>query len=224
MCNIFDNVNFNAMAQKSYYILMADIISSREGNQHQLMTDFKKITTVIKRKYGKKFLSPITITLGDEFQSVLANLDDAIHIIIETEELMIRKEISFKLRYTLTEGKIDTPINHKTGYGMMGEGLTRARENLTALKELKKRFYISVKNVNLSSTLNNCFDLYQHFLDSWNLKKDAKLITTLFDLKDYKTAADLLQKDRSLIWKRKKNLRIDLYFSLKQIIYYTAAK
>lgn len=107
---------------------------------------------------------------------------------------------------------------------MMGEGLTRARENLTALKELKKRFYISVKNANLSSTLNNCFDLYQHFLDSWNLKKDAKLITTLIDLKDYKTAADLLQKDRSLIWKRKKNLRIDLYFSLKQIIYHTAAK
>lgn len=211
------------MASKSYYILMADIISSRQGNQQLLMQGFKEITTLIKRKHSKKFLSPITITLGDEFQSVLATLDDAITILIEIEELLIKKATAFKLRYTITQGKIDTTINHKTGYGMMGGGLTQARENLAALKQTKNRFSISLYNAGLSGTLTNCFNLYQHFIDSWKLKKDARLIATLIDKKDYKTVAALLQKDRSLVWKRNKNLKIDLYFSLKQIIHYTAS-
>lgn len=214
---------FSAMASKSYYILMADIISSRHSNQQQLMLDFKEIATAIKRKHGKKFLSPITITLGDEFQSVLPTLEDAINIVIQTEELIIKKEKKFKLRYTLTEGKIDTPINHKTGYGMMGEGLTRARENLTALKEIKNRFYVSLRNTSVATTINNCFVIYQGLVDRWNLKKDAALITALIEKKDYKTVAALLQKDRSLIWKRNRNLKIDLYISLKQIIHHTVS-
>jgi len=38
--------------------------------------------------------------------------------------------------------------------------------------------------------------------------------------KDYKQVAEELNKDRSLMWKREKSLKLDQYFATKEIIKY----
>jgi hypothetical protein len=116
------------MTKRLNYILMADIIGSRKTNQQKLMKDFKNTAGKVDHELRDQFLSPITITLGDEFQSIPRDLPSALNIILRLEEAIIKAKKGFRLRYVLVEGLIETPINSKTGYEMLGSGLTRARE------------------------------------------------------------------------------------------------
>lgn len=202
------------------YILMADIINSSQHDQKQLMSDFEYITQFINQQYRKQILSPLTITLGDEFQSVIINLLSAVKIIISLEEKIIQTQPNFKLRYVLVEGSIDTPINEKIAHGMLGEGLTRARKNLLQAKADGSRFHVELRNKKKHNAMNSSFLVYQSIVDNWNIDKDRELIKEFFKLRDYKKVADNLGKTRSQIWKREKSLKINEYIAMKDIIHY----
>ena len=199
---------------------MADIIDSRDYDQAQLMIDFKFITEHVNDHFRNKFLSPITITLGDEFQCVFENMTNAMSIIFEIEETIIKRRRDFKLRYVIVEGEIATPINNINGYGMMGKGLTEARENLNEIKSNKIRFYTFLNNNERSHVLNAAFLIYQDYLDSWNFEKDYEMVSNFLNTQDYKKVADEMKKTRSQVWKREKSLKIYEYLAIKNVINY----
>lgn len=206
--------------KKNNIILMADIIESSQANQNELMLHFKKITSEINQRQKQKLLSPLTITLGDEFQSITTDVDAAMQLIFAIEELIIASAAKFKLRYVVYEGLIETPINTKIAHEMLGEGLSNAREALQNSKKTSERFHISLKNSVLSKALTQSFTIYQNIVDSWNIKKDHELITNFIVEGDYKKVALALKKTRSQIWKREKTLRVEDYFSIKHVINY----
>lgn len=47
---------------------MADIVDSRKANQTLLIDELKKVVHFINNKWEASIVSPLTITLGDEFQ------------------------------------------------------------------------------------------------------------------------------------------------------------
>lgn len=199
---------------------MADIIKSRQSDQKNLMREFKVITDGINKVNTKQFLSPLTITLGDEFQGVMKSPADALAVIFKLEEEILGRQAGFRLRYVLVEGVIDTPINHQIAYGMLGEGLSKARRALQESKQSSLRFHIDLQNTRKSKALNFSFLIYQSLLDNWNVKKDYELIMAFIELRDYKQVAEKLQKTRSQIWKREKSLKINEYIAIKEIIHY----
>jgi hypothetical protein len=208
---------------KDYIILMADIVDSRNKNQNELMVNFKKVTNEVNSSNKSILLSPMTITLGDEFQGIVNSLESAIQLIFFIEEKIIQERTGFKLRYVLFEGAIDTPINKKVAYGMLGDGLTRARETLSDIKNTNHRYYFNLRNQEASDALINSMFIYQNIIDDWKVNKDYNLIAKFIELKDYKQVADELGKTRSQIWKRQKSLRIDEYIAIKSVINYIAA-
>jgi hypothetical protein len=212
------------MKKQTNYILMADIISSRKSDQLRLMNDFKSLVAKTNEELKAKLLSPITITLGDEFQSVVKDLSSAVDVIFFIEEEIIKSSKTFKLRYVLLEGIIETPINARIAHGMLGSGLTAARERLTQSKKRKTRFDISIQNKNLEKAINDIFVVLQGTVDSWRPEKDYYVVAEFLEKKDYKEVAADLNKDRSLLWKREKSLRITEYFALKGVIHYLANK
>ena len=212
------------MNQKLNFILMADIIQSRESDQKQLMRDFRRVTDIINAEHRNQFLSPITITLGDEFQAVARNLPSAIATLFNLEETKIALKKDFNLRYILWEGKIETPINTEVAYGMLGSGLTDARAALLSLKKTKSRFHIVLQNKQLENAIQKAFVVLQWILDDWNPRKDYYIVAEFLESKDYKTVARDLEKATSLMWKRKKGLRINEYFALKEVINYLGGK
>src|ERR1700679_127228 len=109
---------------------MADIINSREADQLLLMNNFGEVVSAINVSNKENLLSPLTITLGDEFQGITKGLKEAISVILNIEENIIITGNTFKLRYVIVEGAIDTPINSSIAYGMLGDGLTRARKHI----------------------------------------------------------------------------------------------
>lgn len=205
---------------ENYLILMADIINSRQSDQQILMDDFKNIVHQTNQRNKELLLSPLTITLGDEFQGIVITLSEAISIIIKIEELIIKSGKLFKLRYVIVEGVIDTPINRKIAYGMMGDGLTKARNYLQNLKKSDGRFFFQLKNQTKARGLNLLFIALQSIIDDWRPRKDYELVANFLKFENYNQVALKLEKEKSLIWKRKKTLKINQYKALKELAFY----
>ena len=212
----------NLGAMKKNYIVMADIISSSKHNASQLMREFKEVVKDVNQQEGERLLlSPLTITLGDEFQGVAGSLDKAAETIINVEEMRIQKGYTFHLRYVVYYGDIETEINPNQAYEMLGEGLTMARDMLEEYKKNKsERTHIKLQCTRTESALIDAFSLYFAIIDNWNVTRDHDLIKAFWQLQDYKLVADRMQKDVSLMWRREKSLQINEYMAAKRLIHF----
>ncbi|MCS3554605.1 MULTISPECIES: SatD family protein [Sphingobacterium] len=201
-----------------HFILMSDVIGSGQKNQALLMQNFKETVSKINHDYENSLLSPLTITLGDEFQGLTKDLETALNIIIALEEEIIIQGFDFQLRYVLIYGDIETNINKRIAYEMLGEGLRDARYKLNSMKTNSQRFYIQIGDINLDSLLNNTFLIFENIIDKWNPEKDYNLISAFIKFNDYKIVAEKINKTRSQIWKREKTLNISSYEATKTIL------
>lgn len=198
-----------------YYILMADIVDSSEYSSGPLMDEFKRLVKKVNNEFESKIKSPLTITLGDEFQGILSDLSSAVEIIFRLEELIVERVSGFKLRYVLLFGEVETPIEAKHAHGMLGKGLTEARNRLAELKKTFNRF--DVVGLSVSVQLNKLLVLFQHFVDSWH-EKDRQVVAAFLKYGDYKMVAKKLKKDPSSMWRRERSLAISEYLVCKELI------
>ncbi|MDX1686111.1 MAG: SatD family protein [Saprospiraceae bacterium] len=207
--------------EDKYIILMADIIDSRYEDGVELMQSFSRIVRDINNEHGSVLLSPLTITLGDEFQGVAISLAEALSVTIYLEEEIIARNAGFKMRYAISEGAIDTSINPRSAHGMLGSGLTRTRELLSQLKDSSSRWAIEIFNKEKSRALSEAFLLYQWLVDDWK-EKDYELLSAFWRYQDYKKVAEVLNKDVSLMWRREKSLNLREYEAIKNVLNYMA--
>lgn len=209
---------------KDYIIIMADILDSSKADQALLMHDFTEIVSEINLSLKSSFLSPLTITLGDEFQGVISSLGQAILVMQHLEEAIINHQKSFKLRYVIVEGSIDTPINKEIAYGMMGEGLSRARRMIEDLKKSESRFHFELRDMPKSASLTSLYIALQSIIDTWNPRRDYALVSSFLKSPDYKEVAIAMNKVRSLMWKRNRSLKLDAYHALQKVAAYIGGK
>jgi len=202
---------------KKYHILMADIIGSRKKNSQTVIKGFLELVNKINNEYRHSFLSPLTVTLGDEFQAIVRSLPDGIDVILAMEEAIVKLNLNFKLKYILNFGSIATKINPRIAYGMLGEGLTTSRKLLEKSKPKKIRFLIQTYDTPLSEKLGLVFILYQAIVDAWAFK-DYRIVKEFLDCDDYKKVAGQIKKNISQSWKWKKSLQMSEYQVVKKLI------
>jgi SatD family (SatD) len=204
---------------KAQHILMADVIDSRKYKGKAVAIGLAKIVEKINIEFKKEIISPLTVTLGDEFQAVVKTEETSVKIILRIEELIIENKFLFKLRYASNAGKIETAINKNIAYGMLGEGLTKTREILNNAKKENERFFFSGKRVDF---LNNLFIVFSSFVDSWK-QKDYSTIALFLNEFDYKKVALANNYTASAMWKKRKSLKINEYNIVKQLILQNAS-
>lgn len=203
-------------------VLMGDIIDSRSKNSKKIMSEMKQLVNYINTKYSSSILSPLTITLGDEFQSIIKTKAPACQIIIDSVMYCFEHGFDWKLRFVLYEGKVDTKINTKIAYEMLGEALSNARNLLETKKKSDSLVTIQFKNSNQSETLQNSFGLLTNLVSHWKIK-DRELISRLISNSSIIQIAQLLNKDRTSVWRKSKTLQIAEYKKVCQIINYIAS-
>jgi len=197
---------------------MADIIKSRNENPNQLMTKFKSLVNTINKEQKKLILTPLTITLGDEFQGIASSMENGVNLIFAIEEMIIKRGLNIKLRYVLNYGKIETKINTLIAHEMLGEGLTYSRKKLESSKKEDQRFkIINNSKENPDEYINEAFSLYQDIVDNWKAK-DLETVSKFLVFDDYKIVAEKINTNASSAWRRKKSLKINEYASIKKII------
>lgn len=200
----------------NHTILMADVVDSHDFEGQALMEKFQELVKFINQIFSGSILSPLTITLGDEFQGVADSTASAMEMVFSMEEWIIENQWEFKLRYVITEGKIDTKLNQESAHEMLGEGLTRARKTLGKMKKESLRFSISLTDELLTSRLSKTLKLSQYFIDSWQ-PKDRTTVAGFLNGLDYKELAKKLGKDDSSVWRRRKSLAIEEYLTCKAL-------
>lgn len=205
------------MKSMNHFILMADVVKSRLKKGTDLMDGLKSIVNETSVEYQSSFDSPLTITLGDEFQSIVKTLPEGLDIIFRMEEFRIHKKIDFELRYVLYQGKIDTEINTTIAHEMVGEGLTNARDTLQKLKKMNQNYFVYLDNQAKSKYLNQLLFLYHSEVKNWR-KTDYETISYFLQGKNYRQIAKIIDRDDSSVWRKEKTLKMKEYFTIKELI------
>ena len=201
----------------NHFIIMADVIGSRERDGNSVMAQLSAATKAINVKFMYDILSPLTITLGDEYQGVVSDLPAALWVIFRMEEMLIEQGAGFKLKHVVWRGGIDTGINPLSAHGMVGSGLAAARRKLGDLKKSGQRFFVHTGDPDMDALILPALNLYRFFVDDWS-QKDYPLVSSFLAWGDYKVVAADLGKDVSLMWRRERSLHISEYLDIKKIL------
>lgn len=206
-----------ATKQHSYPIFMGDVVNSSDYDGEVLSKGLKELVENTNTKFSEAILSPLTITLGDEFQGVLHSVSSGIDLLFHLEEQLLKTEPDFKLHYVLLLGEIETEINPDIAYEMMGQGLTEARKLLSTKKRNRKRFRFKLQNKEQTEQLSKIFEVLDTIILNWK-KEDYPLILDMINNDNNSEVGELHDKNRDQIWKRRKTLMINEYNLLKDFI------
>lgn len=110
-------------------VLMGDLINSEQSPSiASLHATFNAAVAEINRAEEARLLSPLTITLGDEFQGLPLSLSAALSMARALRFDMISHDIG--CRFVIGLATIETQINRQKAWNMMGPGLADARAAL----------------------------------------------------------------------------------------------
>lgn len=126
----------------TYAVLMGDIVGSEQSHSpDRLHALFNRIITDQNATGPASILSPLTITLGDEFQGLVRNLAASVPIMrdIRLEFLLDGIECRFALGATV----LQTSVNSERAWNMMGTGFAGTREKLNEKRDdVLYRFFL----------------------------------------------------------------------------------
>ncbi len=193
---------------------MGDIVRSRAYDAPRLRQEFMRLVSSCNESLEEGILSPYTVTLGDEFQGVARSLRSLLETVFYLEETSFQQGLKFKIRYVGLQGEIDTPINRMKAHGMMGHGLTRARELLLKKGRGKARFRFELSDLRVSRQLNRLFLVIDGIVGRWE-SKDGPLISDMIANSNNIEVGEKHKKNRTQIWKRRKHLLIEEFRALK---------
>ncbi len=201
----------------NYLILMADIINSSHSEGGALMSAFSGLVDKVNKKFGTGILSPLTITLGDEYQGIVADAQTAADIIFFIDEESLVTDPQFRLRHVVHFGDVETPINRKESHAMLGPGLTRAREILGEIKSGDTEISISGFTPGTDERLSLAFRLYRAFYNDWP-EKDRQIAYDFIQKHDYKILAGMYGKDPSTMWRKERTLKMKDFYTSRALI------
>ena len=208
---------------KHYIVLIGDLVGSKElGNK-----DRKKYQSVLSNEISRineesnSIVSPLTITLGDEFQAVYkdmaALLADSWSIMAELHPV--------RVRFSIGIGDIYTPINSEQALGMDGPAFHSARDGMDEIKESGSTYSISLGSVeNQPETSRSLVALVNHSLmflssemENWK-KTRFRILTMLNDGVSVKEIAEKIGISESAVYKNREEGHLNLFLDIKNSI------
>lgn len=134
-----------------FAVLMGDIVGSeRHANPVALHARFNAAIERQNEALGSDVVSPLTITLGDEFQGLLSSLVAAAQAAREIRFELMRESID--CRFAIGCIDLKTKVNHERAWNMMGPGFARARARLDE-KRSPSRYRFSIQQDALLETM-----------------------------------------------------------------------
>ncbi|MFN2373873.1 MAG: SatD family protein [Cyclonatronaceae bacterium] len=147
-------------------VLIGDLIESRklsDRGRAATQKDLKNVLGQINRD-APGILSPLTITLGDEFQAVYQSAGS-----LFTHLWTIMAAIHpVYARFSVSAGAITTPINRKQAIGMDGPAFHAARDGVNILKNDEGLLRVNIPNPEIERLMNASLMLVSKEMLSWN--------------------------------------------------------
>jgi len=123
------------MGQKRYCAIIGDMNRSRKlARRAHAQRKFAAAVDTINKEFKSSIASKFLVTLGDEFQGLLASPGQSYDVVRRFEELMEPVPFSFGIGV----GTLSTPLRKDKALGMDGEAFHRARSALQNAKSRKR--------------------------------------------------------------------------------------
>ncbi len=197
---------------QNHHILMGDVTGSSRLNSSDVAYTVTQATKIANGQMKDKILSPLTVTLGDEFQGVIASATDTLKTILMLRNRIYEHKLP-DLHFSWVYGPIETAINPEIAHGMLGPALTKARKNLTRKDRMRPQVQVDLGDNNFSTILNNTLLAMMDISGRWK-SKDALLISDFLHGIEVKNIAARHDRDTSSIYRRRETLMIDAYMAL----------
>jgi hypothetical protein len=207
--------------QRLQFILMGDVRRSSELSPLPLLRAFRKLVGEANRRFAPAILSPLTITLGDEFQGIVRSLRGGLDLIFFLEERGLTLEPEFRLRLVLHRGAVATPINRARAHGMMGAGLAHARARLEELKSQPRRIAVET-GLAVDAPIGDALFLHEEILGAWRTPLARRIAARFLAGDDYRKAAARVGLHPTSVLRRRRTLRLDSYWKTKALLEWLA--
>jgi predicted transcriptional regulator len=190
--------------------LIGDIVKSRElSDRREIQTKLKRKLTSINKK-SDSLLSPLTITLGDEFQAVYKNADGIFSNIFE----ILTAVHPLQIRFTLGVGEISTSINKKSAIGMDGEAFYIARDNMNSIKKNGSLINIGGVNGSVETIVNLNLKLISNQINDWNFNRLQIFFNLLKGENNYSRIAKSLSISERAVYKSIRSGSLDVIVAM----------
>ncbi len=132
-------------------VLMGDIVGSeRHRDARALHRRFNAAIDRANRTFADAIVSPLTVTLGDEFQGLLTSLVAAVEVARDIRFELLGEDID--CRFVVGKVEPETDINPERAWNMMGPGFADARARLGE-KRSPNRYRFSIADDALLETM-----------------------------------------------------------------------
>lgn len=199
------------------HVIMGDVTSSRNFSGRAVQEYLQEAVDHANSGKPSDILSPLTVTLGDEFQGIARDFRTLCELVFRLQHWRLEKHVPFELHYSLVRGELDTDINPDIAHGMLGQALSRARQLVSSKVRNRPRYNIDTGNMTTTMMMNELFLVLEGLENRWS-RKDDNVISTLLKHSNDAEAGDILDKDRSQIWKRRGTLLIEEYRNVQGVI------
>ncbi|MDO8408945.1 MAG: SatD family protein [Phenylobacterium sp.] len=113
----------------THAVVMGDLVSSEDtASVEALHSRFNAAVQWANEAHGPSIVSPLTITLGDEFQGLCASLKGGLGVVRDLRAQLLADGIG--CRFVLGAVRLETPVNRARAWNMMGPGLAGSRQRL----------------------------------------------------------------------------------------------
>lgn len=173
-----------------YAVLIGDFIQSKQlENRGEVQRNLGALFDELnKERQELGLVSPLTITLGDEFQAVFSNVARLWECILRIEAAMEPVAI----RFAIGSGSISTDIQHDTALGMDGPAFYTARLAMEQLKKSDARYRVGGLGSE-EEFINAALELIAHNRAKWRTPR----VVTLANILQGKTVKEISQVTRS---------------------------
>lgn len=195
-----------------FAVLMGDIVNSRQATDIKAMhKSFNQIVAEVNDVFEGKIVSPMTITLGDEFQGIMLDLSYAFAAARYFRARLAQKNIT--CRFVIGTVKLETEINEDKAWNMMGEGLAEARFKLGNKKEKNYyQFSLEKKMINIEDLLDAVGRSLSFVEEKWTEKQKENVQAVVLN-------SFQKRKSKKALAQKKQVSENSLYVSLRSAHY-----
>ena len=115
--------------QRYHAVVMGDLVRSEHAQSIQIMhNSFNSAIDKCNFDHRQQLASPLTITLGDEFQGLTNSMASALYVVRDLRFALMADGV--ECRFAIGVVALQTPINTSKAWNMMGPGLAKTRDKL----------------------------------------------------------------------------------------------
>lgn len=200
-------------------VLIGDIDASKKiatTSRGQIQKKLDNSFTKLNKELSGHLLSPLLLTIGDEFQAVTKSPLDMWIVVKSINN--VSHELGIRLRFAVSHGELLTPINKQAPLKMDGPAFWKARE---LIEKKNRRYNFAIEGDPLNSTLMTLGFTLEEIENGWT-KVQTQYISFLLNEKD-RNASDVARhfnKNPSTIHRMLKKTHLDLYKEAQHEIAY----